>query len=42
MAGKKMQSSSGYFNKDMLKILEQGEKKTASKGTKKSATKKKK
>lgn len=40
---KKMQSSTGYFSKEMLAILDKGEKKTAKKstGTKKKATKKK-
>ena len=38
---KKMQSSAGYFSKEMLAILEKGEKKTAKKATKKKATKKK-
>lgn len=49
MADKKLNSSGGYFNKEMLAILERGEKKasssakkTASKGTaKKPSTKKK-
>ena len=44
MASKKLPSSAGYFNKEMLSILEKGEKKTSSKkstGTKKKATKKK-
>lgn len=44
MASKKLASSTGYFNKDMLSILEKGEKKTAKKSTKttaKKATKKK-
>lgn len=34
MASKKLPSSSGYFNADMLKILERGEKKTSKKSTK--------
>ena len=33
MAEKKLNSSSGYFNKEMLAILNKGEKKTTSKKT---------
>ena len=41
MAGKSYPSSKGYFSKDMLAILEKGEKKTAKKAApKKKATKK--
>ena len=38
MAGKKLNSSSGYFNKEMLAILEKGEKKTTSTSKKKAAS----
>lgn len=43
MAGKKMNASSGYFNKEMLAILNKGEKKTtvAKKQTAKKTSKKK-
>lgn len=41
MAGKKLNSSSGYFNEAMLAILEKGEaKKTKSTSTKKTGSKK--
>lgn len=36
----KLPSSKGYFNKEMLAILNKGEKKTTKKTTKKSGTKK--
>jgi len=41
MASKKLPSSTGYFNKEMLNILEKGEKKTAKKTTTKKKTTKK-
>ena len=40
MAEKKLNSSSGYFNKEMLAILKKGEKKTTS-STKKTVPKSK-
>lgn len=40
MANKSLPSSSGYFNKKMLAILEKGEEKTPKKTTKKSTKKK--
>ncbi len=40
MASKKLTSSGGYFNKEMLAILNKGEKKTSS-GKKTGATSKK-
>lgn len=41
MANKSMKASSGYFNKEMLAILEKGEKKSAKKNSTKKGTKKK-
>lgn len=41
MANKTLPSSNGYFNKEMLAILNKGEAKKQSKPTKKSTTKKK-
>ena len=41
MAGKKLNSSSGYFNSEMLAILEKGEKKASTKKKTTSKTKKK-
>ena len=40
MAEKKLNSSSGYFNKEMLAILDKGEKKTKAPAKKKPATNK--
>ena len=40
MAGKKLESSSGYFNKEMLAILNKGEKKPKKQSTAKKTTKK--
>ena len=42
MAGKKLPSSNGYFNKEMLAILNKGEKAAAKKSTTKKSTAKKK
>ena len=38
MAEKRMNSSSGYFNKEMLAILDKGEKKTKAPAKKKTTT----
>ncbi len=40
MAGKKMNASTGYFNKSMQAILKKGEEKPAAKKTAKKSTKK--
>lgn len=40
MANKTLNSSSGYFNKEMLAILKKGEAKTANKSTSTAAKKK--